>query len=156
MATTPLQDNLEAVFTQIGTDVGLSKKDIIALQAAIAAIGAISPTAVISDAAGAGVFDKTWSVDKIIASIADAAAQVKTDIVAGAPAALDTLVEIATQLANDQTALGAVVLALDAAIRTDIVQTFTDAQKSQAQANMGVTASTMLATYGAALAAAMV
>lgn len=153
---TPLQDNLEAVFTQIGTDVGLSKKDIIALQAAIAAIGAISPTAVISDAAGAGVFDKTWSVDKIIASIADAAAQVKTDIVAGAPAALDTLVEIATQLANDQTALGAVVLALDAAIRTDIVQTFTDAQKSQAQANMGVTASTMLATYGAALAAAMV
>lgn len=156
MATTPLQDNLEAVFTQIGTDVGLSKKDIIALQAAIGAIGAISPTAVISDAAGAGVFDKTWSVDKIIASIADAAAQVKTDIVAGAPAALDTLVEIATQLANDQTALGAVVLALDAAIRTDIVQTFTDAQKSQAQANMGVTASTMLATYGAALAAAMV
>ena len=153
---TPLQDNLEAVFTQIGTDVGLSKKDIIALQAAIGAIGAISPTAVISDAAGAGVFDKTWSVDKIIASIADAAAQVKTDIVAGAPAALDTLVEIATQLANDQTALGAVVLALDAAIRTDIVQTFTDAQKSQAQANMGVTASTMLATYGAALAAAMV
>lgn len=156
MATTPLQDNLEAVFTQIGTDVGLSKKDIIALQAAVGAIGAISPTAVISDAAGAGVFDKTWSVDKIIASIADAAAQVKTDIVAGAPAALDTLVEIATQLANDQTALGAVVLALDAAIRTDIVQTFTDAQKSQAQANMGVTASTMLATYGAALAAAMV
>jgi len=156
MPTTPLQDNLEAVFTQIGTDVGLSKKDIIALQAAIGAIGAISPTAVISDAAGAGVFDKTWSVDKIIASIADAAAQVKTDIVAGAPAALDTLVEIATQLANDQTALGAVVLALDAAIRTDIVQTFTAAQKSQAQANMGVTASTMLATYGAALAAAMV
>lgn len=156
MATTPLQDNLEAVFTQIGTDVGLSKKDIIALQAAVGAIGAISPTAVISDAAGAGVFDKTWSVDKIIASIADAAAQVKTDIVGGAPAALDTLVEIATQLANDQTALGAVVLALDAAIRTDIVQTFTDAQKSQAQENMGVTASTMLATYGAALAAAMV
>ena len=156
MATTPLQDNLEAVFTQIGTDVGLSKKDIIALQAAVGAIGAISPTAVISDAAGAGVFDKTWSVDKIIASIADAAAQVKTDIVGGAPAALDTLVEIATQLANDQTALGAVVLALDAAIRTDIVQTFTDAQKSQAQVNMGVTASTMLATYGAALAAAMV
>lgn len=156
MATTPLQDNLEAVFTQIGTDVGLSKKDIIALQAAVGAIGAISPTAVISDAAGAGVFDKTWSVDKIIASIADAAAQVKTDIVGGAPAALDTLVEIATQLANDQTALGAVVLALDAAIRTDIVQTFTDAQKTQAQENMGVTASTMLATYGAALAAAMV
>lgn len=153
---TPLQDNLEAVFTQIGTDVGLSKKDIIALQAAIGAIGAISPTAVISDAAGAGVFDKTWSVDKIIESIAAAAAQVKTDIVNGAPAALDTLVEIATQLANDQTALGAVVLALDAAIRTDIVQTFTDAQKSQAQENMGVTASTMLATYGAALAAAMV
>ena len=153
---TPLQDNLEAVFTQIGTDVGLSKKDIIALQAAVGAISAISPTGIINDAAVAGVFDKTWSVDKIIESIAAAAAQVKTDIVDGAPAALDTLVEIATQLANDQTALGAVVLALDAAIRTDIVQTFTDAQKTQAQENMGVTASTMMASYTAAKDAAMV
>lgn len=156
MATTPLQDNLEAVFAQIGTDVGLSKKDIIALQAAVGAIGAISPTAVISDAAGAGVFDKTWSADKLVAYITAAATQAKDDIINGAPAALDTLLEIASQLAADQTALGALVLALDAAIRTDIVQTFTDAQKSQAQENMGVTASTMLATYGAALAAAMV
>ena len=156
MATTPLQDNLEAVFTQIGTDVGLSKKDIIALQAAVGAIGAISPTAVISDAAGAGVFDKTWSADKLIAYITAAATQAKDDIINGAPAALDTLLEIANQLAADQTALGALVLALDAAIRTDIVQTFTDAQKTQAQENMGVTASTMMASYTAAKAAAMV
>ena len=153
MATTPLQDNLEAVFTQIGADVGLSKKDIIALQTAV---GAISPTAVISDAAGAGVFDKTWSADKLIAYITAAATQAKDDIINGAPAALDTLLEIAGQLAADQTALGALVLALDAAIRTDIVQTFTDAQKTQAQENMGVTASTMMASYTAAKAAAMV
>lgn len=156
MATTPLQDNLEAVFTQIGTDVGLSKKDIIDLQTAVGAIGAISPTAVISDAAGAGVFDKTWSADKLIAYITAAATQAKDDIINGAPAALDTLLEIANQLAADQTALGALVLALDAAIRTDIVQTFTDAQKTQAQENMGVTASTMMASYTAAKAAAMV
>ena len=153
MATTPLQDNLEAVFTQIGTDVGLSKKDIIALQTAV---GAINPTAVISDAAGAGVFDKTWSADKLIAYITAAATQAKDDIINGAPAALDTLLEIASQLAADQTALGSLVLALDAAIRTDIVQTFTDAQKTQAQENMGVTASTMMASYTAAKAAAMV
>lgn len=153
MATTPLQDNLEAVFAQIGADVGLSKKDIIALQTAV---GAISPTAVISDAAGAGVFDKTWSADKLIAYITAAATQAKDDIINGAPAALDTLLEIAGQLAADQTALGALVLALDAAIRTDIVQTFTDAQKTQAQENMGVTASTMMASYTAAKAAAMV
>lgn len=156
MATTPLQDNLEAVFTQIGTDVGLSKKDIIDLQTAVGAIGAISPTAVISDAAGAGVFDKTWSADKLIAYITAAATQAKDDIINGAPAALDTLLEIANQLAADQTALGSLVLALDAAIRTDIVQTFTDAQKTQAQENMGVTASTMMASYSAAKAAAMV
>ena len=156
MATTPLQDNLEAVFAQIGTDVGLSKKDIIALQTAVGAIGAISPTAVISDAAGAGVFDKTWSADKLIAYITAAATQAKDDIINGAPAALDTLLEIANQLAADQTALGALVLALDAAIRTDIVQAFTDAQKTQAQENMGVTASTMMASYTAAKAAAMV
>ena len=156
MATTPLQDNLEAVFTQIGTDVGLSKKDIIDLQTAVGAISAISPTAVISDAAGAGVFDKTWSADKLIAYITAAATQAKDDIINGAPAALDTLLEIAAQLAADQTALGALVLALDSAIRTDIVQTFTDAQKTQAQENMGVTASTMMASYTAAKAAAMV
>ena len=156
MATTPLQDNLEAVFTQIGTDVGLSKKDIIDLQTAVGAIGAISPTAVISDAAGAGVFDKTWSADKLIAYITAAATQAKDDIINGAPAALDTLLEIASQLAADQTALGALVLALDAAIRTDIVQAFTDAQKTQAQENMGVTASTMMASYTAAKASAMV
>ena len=153
---TPLQDNLEAVFTQIGTDVGLSKKDIIDLQIAVGAISAISPTAVISDAAGAGVFDKTWSADKLIAYITAAATQAKDDIINGAPAALDTLLEIASQLSADQTALGALVLALDAAIRTDIVQTFTDAQKTQAQENMGVTASTMMASYTAAKAAAMV
>ena len=156
MATTPLQDNLEAVFAQIGADVGLSKKDIIALQTAVGAIGAISPTAVISDAAGAGVFDKTWSADKLIAYITAAATQAKDDIINGAPAALDTLLEIASQLAADQTALGSLVLALDAAIRTDIVQAFTDAQKTQAQENMGVTASTMMASYTAAKAAAMV
>ena len=156
MATTPLQDNLEAVFTQIGADVGLSKKGIIDLQTAVGAIGAISPTAVISDAAGAGVFDKTWSADKLIAYITAAATQAKDDIINGAPAALDTLLEIANQLAADQTALGSLVLALDAAIRTDIVQTFTDAQKTQAQENMGVTASTMMASYTAAKAAAMV
>ena len=154
MATTPLQDNLEAVFAQIGADVGLSKKDIIALQTAVGAV--VSPTTVISDAAGAGVFDKTWSADKLIAYITAAATQVKDDIIDGAPAALDTLLEIAGQLAADQTALGALVLALDAAIRTDIVQTFTDAQKTQAQENMGVTASTMMASYTAAKAAAMV
>ncbi len=153
MATTPLQDNLEAVFTQIGTDIGMDKKDILALQIAI---GAINPTAIINDAAGAGVFDKTWSADKMIAEIAAAMTQAKADIIAGAPAALDTLLEIATQLTADQTALGALVLALDAAIRTDIVQTFTDAQKTQAQTNMGVTADTMMGTYTAAKAAAMV
>ena len=154
MATTPLQDNLEAVFAQIGADVGLSKKDIIALQTAVGAV--VSPTTVISDAAGAGVFDKTWSADKLIAYITAAATQAKDDIINGAPAALDTLLEIANQLAADQTALGSLVLALDAAIRTDIVQTFTDAQKTQAQENMGVTASTMMASYTAAKAAAMV
>lgn len=154
MATTPLQDNLEAVFAQIGADVGLSKKDIIALQTAVGAV--VSPTTVISDAAGAGVFDKTWSADKLIAYITAAATQAKDDIINGAPAALDTLLEIASQLAADQTALGSLVLALDAAIRTDIVQAFTDAQKTQAQENMGVTASTMMASYTAAKAAAMV
>lgn len=88
MAT--LQTNLDALVTQIGTDMGLVQDDIAAALAAIAALPSVA--SLINDAAGAGVTDKTWSADKLVsefaATITAAVAQAKTEIVDGAPVGL--------------------------------------------------------------------
>lgn len=150
MAT--LQTNLNALVTQIGTDMGLVQDDIAAALAAIAALP--SAASLISDAAGAGVTDKTWSADKLVsefaATITAAVAQAKTEIVDGAPAAYDTLLEIANYISTDQTQAAAILLALDNRVRFDAAQTLSAAEQEQAQANIGVTGAGLLATYIAA------
>ena len=147
-----LQDNLNALVTQIGTDMGLVKDDIAAALAAIAALPSVA--SLINDAAGAGVTDKTWSADKLVsefaATIAAAVAQVKTEIVDGAPIAYDTLLEIANYISTDQTQAAAILLALDNRVRFDAAQTLSAAEQEQAQANIGVTGAGLLAAYIAA------
>ena len=150
MAT--LQTNLDALVTQIGTDMGLVQDDIAAALAAIAALP--SAASLINDAAGAGVTNKTWSADKLVsefaAAITAAVAQAKTEIVDGAPAAYDTLLEIASYISTDQTQAAAILLALDNRVRFDAAQTLSAAEQEQAQANIGVTGAGLLATYIAA------
>ena len=150
MAT--LQTNLNALVTQIGTDMGLVKDDIAAALAAIAALPSVA--SMINDAAGAGVTDKTWSADKLVsefaAAITAAVAQAKTEIVDGAPAAYDTLLEIANYISTDQTQAAAILLALDNRVRFDAAQTLSAAEQEQAQANIGVTGAGLLAAYIAA------
>lgn len=147
-----LQDNLNALVTQIGTDMGLVKDDIAAALAAIAALPSVA--SLINDAAGAGVTDKTWSADKLVsefaATITAAVAQAKTEIVDGAPAAYDTLLEIANYISTDQTQAAAILLALDNRVRFDAEQTLSAAEQEQAQANIGVTGAGLLAAYIAA------
>lgn len=147
-----LQDNLNALVTQIGTDMGLVQDDIAAALAAIAALPSV--TSLINDAAGAGVTDKTWSADKIITELANtitnAVSQAKTEIVDGAPVAWDTLQEIAAYIAADQTQAAAILTALDNRVRFDAVQVLSAAQQEQAQANIGVTVAGLLAAYIAA------
>ena len=147
-----LQDNLTALVTQIGTDMGLVKDDIAAALAAIATLPSVA--SLINDAAGAGVTDKTWSADKLVsefaAAITAAVAQAKTEIVDGAPAAYDTLLEIANYISTDQTQAAAILLALDNRVRFDAAQTLSAAEQEQAQANIGVTGAGLLATYIAA------
>lgn len=147
-----LQDNLNALVTQIGTDMGLVKDDIAAALAAIAALPSVA--SLINDAAGAGVTDKTWSADKLVsefaATITAAVAQAKTEIVDGAPAAYDTLLEIANYISTDQTQAAAILLALDNRVRFDAAQTLSAAEQEQAQANIGVTGDGLLAAYIAA------
>lgn len=150
MAT--LQTNLDALVTQIGTDMGLVQDDIAAALAAIAALP--SAASLINDAAGAGVTNKTWSADKLVsefaATITAAVAQAKTEIVDGAPAAYDTLLEIASYISTDQTQAAAILLALDNRVRFDAAQTLSAAEQEQAQANIGVTGAGLLAAYIAA------
>ena len=147
-----LQDNLNALVTQIGTDMGLVKDDIAAALAAIAALPSVA--SLINDAAGAGVTDKTWSADKLVsefaATITAAVAQAKTEIVDNAPTAYDTLLEIANYISTDQTQAAAILLALDNRVRFDAPQTLSAAEQEQAQANIGVTGAGLLAAYIAA------
>lgn len=147
-----LQDNLNALVTQIGTDMGLVKDDIAAALAAIAALPSVA--SLINDAAGAGVTDKTWSADKLVsefaATITAAVAQAKTEIVDGAPAAYDTLLEISNYISTDQTQAAAILLALDNRVRFDAAQALSAAEQEQAQANIGVTGAGLLAAYIAA------
>ena len=147
-----LQDNLNALVTQIGTDMGLVKDDIAAALAAIAALPSVA--SLINDAAGAGVTDKTWSADKLVsefaATITAAVAQAKTEIVDGAPVAWDTLQEIAAYIAADQTQAAAILTALDNRVRFDAAQALSAAEQEQAQANIGVTGAGLLAAYIAA------
>ena len=147
-----LQDNLTALVTQIGTDMGLVKDDIAAALAAIAALPSVA--SLINDAAGAGATDKTWSADKLVsefaATITAAVAQAKTEIVDGAPAAYNTLLEIANYISTDQTQAAAILLALDNRVRFDAPQTLSAAEQEQAQANIGVTGAGLLAAYIAA------
>lgn len=150
MAT--LQTNLDALVTQIGTDMGLVQDDIAAALAAIAALPSVA--SLINDAAGAGVTDKTWSADKLVsefaATITAAVAQAKTEIVDGAPAAYNTLLEIANYISTDQTQAAAILLALDNRVRFDAAQALSAAEQEQAQANIGVTGAGLLAAYIAA------
>jgi hypothetical protein len=74
----------------------------------------------------------TWSSTKITNSINAAVAA----LVDGAPAALDTLKELATQLNSDKTVLDSVVSALAKRVSVTGVQSFTSDEKKQARENI--------------------
>ncbi|WP_240738536.1 hypothetical protein [Deinococcus fonticola] len=75
----------------------------------------------------------TWSSQKTQDMINAAIAA----LVNGAPTALDTLKELADQLANDQTSLGSILAALDKRVRVDAAQGFTALEQAQGRANIG-------------------
>ena len=78
----------------------------------------------------------TYSSSKIETRISAAIAA----LVNGAPAALDTLAELATQLGNDATALDNLMAAVGNRVRFDAPQTLSGPQIVQALANIGAAA----------------
>ena len=78
----------------------------------------------------------TYSSNKIV-SLLDA---LKADILGGADAAYDTLVEIQQLLQNGTTGLDALLAAVNLRVRFDAAQTLTVAEQLQARTNIGAVA----------------
>lgn len=117
-----------------GDKAALTTTDKTTLVAAINEIKAAMVSAAgILDTATAGDTSHTWSADKIVAQLA----AVKSEILNGAPAAYDTLLEIANQLATDDGAIGGLLTAVGNRVAFDQAQVLTAPQKAQALANIG-------------------
>ena len=78
----------------------------------------------------------TYSSNKIV-SLLDA---LKTDILGGADAAYDTLVEIQQALQSGTSGLDAILAAVNLRVRFDAAQTLTVAEQLQARTNIGAVA----------------
>lgn len=100
-----------------------------------AALDGIDSGAAIND--GATNLTQTWSSQKISDQIATALAALTT----GAPAALDTLDELAAALGDDANFAATVTAALGNRVRVDAAQGLTAPQQAQARANIGAVAS---------------
>lgn len=97
---------------------------------------AVVSSAVIDDAHVAAT--TTYSSNKIV-SLLDA---LKTEILGGADAAYDTLVEIQQLLQNGTSGLDALLAAVNNRVRFDAAQSLTVAEQLQARSNIGAVAAT--------------
>lgn len=117
--STTAKNNLVAAINELYSDLG-------------------SAGASIDDAAGNGDTLVTWSADKIYDTIEAAKTAVKSDLVNGASAALDTLSELATALGNDASFATTIATQMGNRVRYDAAQTLDTAQKLQACTNLGI------------------
>ena len=97
---------------------------------------AVVSSAVIDDAHVAAT--TTYSSNKIV-SLLDA---LKTEILGGADAAYDTLVEIQQLLQNGTSGLDALLAAVNNRVRFDAAQTLSAPEQVQARSNIGAVAAT--------------
>ena len=146
---TAVGGDVKALTTKIGDTTSLTttaKANLVAaineVQAAVATLQAGSTT--INDAAGNGDVNVTWSADKIHDEIVARVQAAKNDLLGGAGAALDTLKELADALNNDASYATNIAAMLTKRLAVDAVQTFTNAEKIQARANIGAAADTEL------------
>ncbi len=143
-----LEERLAALSTQIGGDV----KTLITSQGVLTTLSTTTKTSLVAainelfgligtgggssviDDAETSATDKTWSIDKIVASLEE----FRDDLLGGVPATtFDTLKEIADYLVADETATSGLVTAMANRVRFDAVQTLDSGQKAQARANIG-------------------
>lgn len=148
---------IKSVRAAMGDKTSLTTADKTSLVAAInELVGLVATATEINDLAGAGVLDQTWSVAKINSSLL----ALKSEIINGAPAAYDTLLELATELQGADADIEAILTALGNRVRFDAAQALTAPQQAQARTNIGAVAaadvgdfnSDFVATFEAAIA----
>ncbi len=137
--------NLSSLNTTVKTNLVAALNEVLAMAQAQAGTG------VISDVAGDGVVDKTWSADKIGDTILASINALRNELTNGASAALDTFGEIATQLAADQTASAALATAIGNRVRFDAAQTLNNAEQLQARENINAASAADLSTLTTAV-----
>jgi len=130
-------DEFKTVYSKIGNLSSLSTTDKSTLVAAINEIKtAVTAFAVIDDLTP-GSTTTTFSASKIV-TLLDA---LRAQILGGADAAYDTLLELQQALQNDQTGIAALTAAIDKRVRFDAVQTLTAPEQLQTRTNIGAVAS---------------
>lgn len=153
-AVTPdLIARLQLLFREIGLDQKLQSAAIDAVSGKIGALAGLTTTekstvvGALNELAGriqtleqASIIDDTstdtdttWSSTKITAAIAAGVAQV----IDGAPEALNTLKELAEALNNSPDVIDDITTMLGKAVRVDVAQTFSVAEKAQGRTNIG-------------------
>ncbi|WEM00732.1 hypothetical protein [Delftia tsuruhatensis] len=123
------------------------------LVAAIAELHGMVTTGgvVIDDSVGNGDTTVTWSADKIFDSIETAMQALKSELVDGAGAALNTLKELSDALGTDPNLAATLLVSLANRVRFDEAQALTNAQKLTARNNIGAAAATDLVALAAAM-----
>lgn len=125
-----------AVAGKIGSLAGLSTRDKSNLVAAINELQAAVAAAVAIDDGAIGS-SSTYSSSKI-AALLDA---LKAEILGGADAAYDTLLEIQQAIQSGDSAIAALLEAVNKRVRYDAAQSLTAAEQAQARDNIGAIAS---------------
>lgn len=92
----------------------------------------------INDTVGDGVTTSTWSANKIFDTIESAKTTIKNEILNGAGAAFDTLVEIQALFNNDPNFATTLANDLSKRVRFDASQTLSIGEKLQACQNIGI------------------
>ena len=123
------------VRAKAGNLASLTTTDKSTLVAAINELKAAVVSSVVIDDAQVTT-TSTYSSNKIV-TLLDA---LKTEILGGADAAYDTLVEIQQLLQNGTTGLDALLAAVNNRVRFDAAQTLTAPEQAQARSNIGAVA----------------
>ncbi len=130
-------DEIKTVYSKIGNLSSLSTTDKSTLVAAINELKAAIATVAVIDDLTPGSTTTTFSASKIV-TLLDA---LRAQILGGADAAYDTLLELQQALQNDQTGIAALTAAIDKRVRFDAVQTLTAPEQLQTRTNIGAVAS---------------
>lgn len=142
---TQISSALTAICTEIKADRAL-RGDLADLTTATKStvVGALNEIKASIGAAGAQINDGVAGTSTVYSSqkTIDLIAAVKSEILNGAPEALDTLAELAAALGNDPSAITALTTAVGNRVRFDAAQVLTSGQKTQAQTNIDAASAT--------------